>query len=56
MKVSLTEAQAQMVVTALEWAQNPDFPDSDPINKIYQRIINKINKRLKEEYGNGNNN
>lgn len=56
MKVCLTESQAYMVINALEWAQNPDFPESDPINKSYQRIIDKLNKRLKEEYGNGNNN
>lgn len=46
MKIVLTTHQAIMVVEALEWAQNPDFPDSDPYNQQYQRIINKIREEL----------
>lgn len=46
MKLILTEAQAYLVKNALEWAQNPDFPESDEINLKYQRIIDKIEKEL----------
>lgn len=49
MKLVLTESQACLVVGALEWAQDPNYPVSDPINKGYQRIIDKINKQLKEK-------
>lgn len=44
MKLILTKSQACLVKEALMWAQNPDFPESDPINQKYQRIIDKIEK------------
>lgn len=46
MKLILTEAQAHMIKTALEWAQNPNYPKSDELNLKCQRIINKIKKEL----------
>ena len=49
MKLILTRAQAEVVLEALSWAENPDFPDSDPINAKYIRIENKIRKALGEE-------
>ena len=42
MKIILTNEQARLTIEALHWAQNDDFPDSDPFNRKYQRIINKI--------------
>lgn len=47
MKLILTDAQAQMVIQALEWAQNDDYPSYDPFNMAYQRVIDKIRKELK---------
>ena len=51
MKLILTRDQAESVLEALEWAQNDDYPDYDPINAKYIRIQNKILKALgKQEY------
>ena len=49
MKLTLTNNQARAVLEALEWAENPDYPDSDPINAVYRRIENKIRKELNNE-------
>ena len=49
MKLTLTRAQAEAVLQALEWAENPGYPDSDPSNAKYIRIENKIRKALGEE-------
>lgn len=46
MKIILTDLQALFIIDACKWAQNDDFPPSDPINKRYQRIIDKLNKKL----------
>lgn len=46
MKIILTEAQGYIVIDALEWAQNPEFGVSDPYNKMYQRVIDKIRKEI----------
>ncbi len=48
MKIVLTDRQARLAIQALEWAQNPDFPDSDPFNLSYQRIIDKLENGLKD--------
>lgn len=49
MRLTLTEVQARRVLQALEWAENPDYPDSDPDNLAYRRIENKIRKGLGEK-------
>lgn len=49
MKITVTKSQAYMILEALEWAQNPDFPDYDPLNAKYIRIENRIRKALGEE-------
>lgn len=46
MKIVLTNEQARLTIEALQWAQNDDFPDSDPFNRKYQRIINKLEQAL----------
>lgn len=48
MKITLTKNQAYLVIEALEWAENPDYPESDPINAKYRRIENKLHKALGE--------
>ena len=48
MKINLTESQAWATLRALEWAKNDQFGESDPINRSYTRIQNKIVKELKE--------
>lgn len=48
MKIVLTEAQACFVIQALEWAKNPDFPQNDSYNMMFQRIIDKIKKAREE--------
>ena len=49
MKLILTRDQAESLLDALEWAQNDDYPDYDPINAKYIRIQNKILKALGEK-------
>lgn len=49
MKITLTKSQAYNIITACEWAQNDDFSDSDPINKMWQRIIDKLQKAIEED-------
>ena len=49
MKITLTKGQAYNVIQALEWAKNDDFGESDSINRMWQRIIDKIEKELEEE-------
>lgn len=56
MRINLNEAQVRALITASEYAINPNFPLSDEINARYLRIINKLNKKLREESKNGNNN
>ena len=46
MKITLTKNQVYLIIEALEWAENPDYPDSDPINAKYIRIENKLHKAL----------
>lgn len=49
MKLILTERQARAVLQALEWAENPDYSDSDSWNAVYIRIEKKIKRLLGEE-------
>lgn len=49
MKLILTERQARAVLQALEWAENPDYSDSDSGNAVYIRIEKKIRRLLGEE-------
>lgn len=49
MKLILTDNQARLVLQALEWAENDDYPDTDPHNACYIRIENKIRKALGEK-------
>lgn len=51
MRITLTKRQARLAIQALYWAQNEDYPDSDPDNMAYQRIIDKLEKELGEYYG-----
>lgn len=48
MKIALTKDQAASIITACEWAIDDNFSMSDPINQHYQRIINKLEKAIRE--------
>lgn len=49
MKLILTDAQAQMVIEALENEYNDDYPETDPINAKLSRLADKIRKLRGEE-------
>lgn len=46
MKITITNSQADTLLQALEWAVNPDFPDTDPTNAKYIRLENKIRREM----------
>lgn len=48
MKINLTKDQAASIISACEWAINDNYSWSDPINQHYQRIINKLEKAIRE--------
>jgi len=50
--VKLTIEQARTIANIFDdwqWVQNPDAPKSDPQNRFYQRIADKIYKAIKEQ-------
>lgn len=46
MKITLTAEQVRLVLNAVEWAYNPDFPPSDSLNLKLTRIENKLKSAL----------
>lgn len=49
MKLHITKEQAKALTGAVGMARNEDYPDSDPYNKQYQRLREKLEKLLEAE-------